>query len=77
MGEEINKALGALKELDARLSSLRVPSLFGGKREAVFKARILGENRITIPAEEVEALGLKKGDLVQVVLSKVEKEAGK
>lgn len=76
MGEEFNKVFGALRELDARLSSLRVPSLFG-RREAVFKAKVGKAGRITIPAEEVEALGLKEGDLVQVVLTKVEKEARK
>ena len=38
---------------------------------STFKARIISANRITIPDEEVEAQGLKQGDLVEVEVKKV------
>lgn len=38
------------------------------RRNSVFKVRIGKQNRITIPDAEVEALGVKEGDLVQVII---------
>jgi len=40
---------------------------------AVFKARVLDNNRITIPKEEVDILGIRPGDYVAVILTKVER----
>jgi len=41
---------------------------------AVFKARVLDNNRITIPKEEVDILGIEPGDYVAVILTKIEPE---
>jgi len=38
------------------------------RRNSVFKVRIGKQNRITIPDAEAEALGVKEGDLVQVII---------
>jgi bifunctional DNA-binding transcriptional regulator/antitoxin component of YhaV-PrlF toxin-antitoxin module len=43
---------------------------------AVFKARVLDNNRITIPREEVDLLGIQPGDYVAVILSKIERKSG-
>jgi len=46
------------------------------KNVAMFKARVLDNNRITIPKEEVEILGVKPGDYVAVILTKIEGRGG-
>jgi len=46
------------------------------KNVAVFKARVLDNNRVTIPKEEVEVLGIEPGDYVVVILTKIEQEKG-
>ncbi|MDG6926725.1 MAG: AbrB/MazE/SpoVT family DNA-binding domain-containing protein [Nitrososphaerota archaeon] len=38
---------------------------------STFKVRIISGNRVTIPNEEVLALGLKEGDLLEVTVAKV------
>jgi C4-type Zn-finger protein len=42
------------------------------KHIAVFKARVLDNNRITIPKEEVEILRIEPGDYVAVIITKIE-----
>lgn len=39
---------------------------------AVFKGQIVGTNKITIPKDEMDILGLKVGDHVAVLLVKIE-----
>jgi|GEM_PF-3224393 len=46
------------------------------KHVAIFKARVLDNNRITIPKEEVEILGVKPGDYVAVILTRIEGRGG-
>ena len=41
--------------------------------QAVFKAKVGKQYRITVPEAERESLGIEKGDIVQVTLKKVEK----
>ncbi len=41
---------------------------------AVFKTRVQSSGRISIPEAEREALGIKDGDIVQVLLFPVKKE---
>jgi len=43
------------------------------KHVAVFKARVLDNNRITIPKEEVDILGIQPGDYVAIILTKIER----
>jgi len=56
----------------------KLPSLLRGtiqfylKHIAIFKARVLDNNRITIPKEEVDILGIRPGDHVAVILTKIE-----
>jgi len=40
--------------------------------QAVFKAKVGKQYRITVPEAERESLGIEKGDIVQVTLKKVE-----
>ena len=60
------------------ISEGKLPSLvretiqFYLKHVAVFKARVLDNNRITIPKEEVDILGIKPGNHVAVILTKIE-----
>jgi len=44
---------------------------------AVFKARVLDNNRITIPKEEVDLLGIRPGGYVAVILTKIEEVGGR
>lgn len=37
-------------------------------RSAIFKAKVGGQGRITIPEAEREALGIEPGDIVQVIV---------
>ena len=62
--------MAKLRELDTKITQLRPPSVFG-RKEAVFRARLMKLGRITIPEVERETLGLKDGDTVEVVLRKV------
>jgi len=62
--------LDELRKIDEKVSSFRIPSLFG-RKEAIFKARVLKGGRITIPETERKHLELGDGDLVRVILSKI------
>ncbi len=42
------------------------------EKNAVFKAKVGDNGRITIPTAEREALGIQKEDIVQVIIRKVE-----
>lgn len=66
---------GALSEIirEGRFPTLLRDTIqFYLKHIAVFKARVLDNNRITIPKEEVEILGINPGDYVAVILTKIE-----
>jgi len=65
-----NKIMAKLMELDSKVSQLRPLSVFG-RKEATFRAKIMKLGRITIPEVERKTLGLKDGDVVEVVLRKV------
>jgi len=43
------------------------------KHVAIFKARVLDNNRITIPKEEADILGIQPGDYVAIILTKIER----
>ena len=69
-----------LKELTSNgrfTSVLRDTTQFYLSRFALFKARVLENNRITIPKEEADILGLKPGDYVFVILTKIERGGGR
>ena len=51
---------------------LRQAIQFYLRNVAMFKARVLDNNRITIPKEEVDILGIKPGEYVAVILTKIE-----
>lgn len=42
------------------------------QRNAIFTGKVQANNRVTIPATEVEKLDLEQGDLVQIVLTPIE-----
>ena len=69
-----------LKELASNgkfRSILRDTTQFYLTRFALFKARVLENNRITIPKEEADILGLKPGDYVFVILTRIEQGDGR
>ena len=75
---ELSLAQIVLPLLTKVISKGRLPLLlretiqFYLKHVAVFKARVLDNNRITIPKEEVDILGIKPGNHVVVILTKIE-----
>ena len=69
----LDSILGALKEIDKKVSTIRFPSIFG-RPESTFKVRISKGGRITVPKEEIEALKLKEGDILQVTIARIREE---
>jgi AbrB family looped-hinge helix DNA binding protein len=65
-----------LRDIDRVPQIVRDVIQFYLRNVAVFKARVLDNNRITIPKEEVELLGIQPGDYVAVILSKIERKSG-
>jgi len=65
----------ALADIIAALrKDLRGALLDVATQNAIFKATVSEGHRITIPEAERQALGLKTGDLVQVVVIPLKKE---
>jgi AbrB family looped-hinge helix DNA binding protein len=64
-----------LRDIDRVPQIVRDVIQFYLRNVAVFKARVLDNNRITIPKEEVELLGIQPGDYVAVILSKIERKS--
>jgi len=63
--EELKKKMDSIAEgVDAAKAS--------ALGQAVFKAKVGKQYRITVPEAERESLGIEKGDIVQVTLKKVE-----
>jgi hypothetical protein len=65
-----------LRDIDRVPQIVRDMIQFYLRSVAVFKARVLDNNRITIPREEVDLLGIQPGDYVAVILSKIERKSG-
>ena len=65
---------GYLKSIDQRIAGLRFPSIFGEERgRCIFKTKVVRNLRLSIPKPEAEAANIREGDLVQVILEKIEK----
>jgi len=67
---DVIEKIGSLEDLQNMLRKILV-NFF--QRNAIYKARIQSGNRIIIPEEERKVLGLKEGDIVQVILFPVKK----
>jgi len=81
ISEEVRSVISdVLKELFSNGSFrlfLRDTTQFYLTKFALFKARVLENNRITIPKEETDILGLKPGDYVFVILTRIEQGGGR
>ena len=67
----VEDLVGYLKGIDSKLATIGFPSILGIKT-ATFRARLMRGGRITIPDTEREALKIKEGDLLRVVVTKEE-----
>ena len=63
--------MGYLKGIDSKLATMGFPSILGTKA-AAFRAKLMRGGRITVPETEREALGIREGDLLRVVVTKEE-----
>lgn len=78
----MKKSTEAQAEFFRRMASMQFDAMQGflgilqnlTHYNAVFKATVQSNGRITIPEAEREALGIEDGDLVQVILVPMEKE---
>jgi len=59
-----------MNALEMRALGLVKEGVYG---TAIYKSRVKKDGSITIPEVEMEALGLEEGDVVQVVMRKVDK----
>lgn len=71
MGEAAKEILSLLAEGNLRFR-VRDILQFYLNRVAVFKGKVVGTNKITIPKDEMNILGLDVGDHVAVLLVKIE-----
>ncbi|VUT25345.1 MAG: hypothetical protein MOIL_01000 [Candidatus Methanolliviera sp. GoM_oil] len=56
---------GAIKEVRGEIGDTVIDFVRGN---SLFKVRVGKQNRITIPDPEAEAMGIKEGDLIQVMV---------
>jgi hypothetical protein len=56
---------GAIKEVRGEIGDIVIDFVRGN---SLFKVRVGKQNRITIPDPEAEAMGIKEGDLIQVMI---------
>jgi len=68
MNEKIEELKEKMDSIAEGLDAAKATAL----GQAVFKAKVGKQYRITVPEAERESLGIEKGDIVQVTLKKVE-----
>jgi len=68
----VNKKIEELKEKVDSIAEGLDAAKATALGQAVFKAKVGKQYRITVPEAERESLGIEKGDIVQVTLKKVE-----
>ena len=56
---------GAIKEVRGEIGDTVIDFVRGN---SLFKVRVGKQNRITIPDPEAEAMGIKEGDVIQVMI---------
>jgi len=68
----VNKKIEELKERMDSIAEGLDAAKASALGQAVFKAKVGKQYRITVPEAERESLEIEKGDIVQVTLKKVE-----
>lgn len=71
--EMIEEIRGEVEDIKSRLSADLGAAAAMASNQTVFKAHVQKGRRISIPKAEAESMDLEEGDLVQIIVQKIDK----